>query len=322
MRNNDVEATILKCLVAAVVCLAVGCKPLRINSLADRFEPSNVRKWSPELAVAPTAVIENETIHIRNIRNLNYVSKDDFVVDYFDRSIHLNDIQSVDFIVTPFPTAPSLAHTMLSFGLADGSYIAVSVEVRSEVGEKYSPLLGFGNQFELTYVVADERDLIRLRTRHRDDDVYVFPTVANAEQSQQLFANVMDRANKLHQDPEFYHSITNNCTTNLVDHVNNLKPNRVAFGWRVLLPGFSAKYAYDLGLLDNRVPFEDLQTVAYVNDLAERYHDSPQFSQLIRSRRSNIARLAQRQREREPSLNAAGQQFLDERVASGTRRFR
>ena len=112
-----------------------------------------------------------------------------------------------------------------------------------------------------------------------------------------------------------YNSVRNNCTTNLVDHVNNLRANRVAFGWRILLPGFSAEYAYDLGLLDNSIPFEDLQTIAYVSDLAERYHDSPDFSQQIRSRRRNIARIAAGQRARFQTLNSSGQEFLDQRVA-------
>lgn len=312
----------VSCLLVTFLCFVAGCRPLQINTLTDRFAPSNVRQWSPELAAAPSAVITNDTVQIKNIRNLNYVTKDDFVVNYFDRTIRLNDIQSVDFIVTPFPIAPALAHTMLSFGLADGSYLGVSVEVRSEIGEKYSPLLGVGNQFELTYVVADERDLIRLRTRHRDDDVYVYPTIASAEQSRELFVSVMERANKLYDDPEFYHSIVNNCTSNLVDHINDLKPNRVGFSWRALLPGFSAEYAYDLGLLDKRVPFEDLHTIAYINDLAETYHDSADFSQRIRSRRSSIDRLAQGQLERNAGLNAAGQQFLDERIATDPFRYR
>jgi len=155
-----------------------------------------------------------------------------------------------------------------------------------------------------------------LRTRHRDDDVYVYPTIASAEQSRELFVSVMERVNKLHADPEFYHSISNNCTSNLVDHINGLKPNRVGFSWRALLPGFSAEYAYDLGLLDNRVPFEDLHTIAYINDLAERYHDSVDFSQRIRSRHSNIDRLAQGQLQRNASLNASGQRFLEERFSN------
>ena len=251
---NMTKALILKFALVAVVVWMAGCKPLMINSLGDRLTPSNTRDWSPEFAVSPAATVSGDAIHLHNVRNVNYLSEDDFIVKYYDRTVNKSEIVSVDFIVTPFQTAPLLAHTMLSFGLTDGTYLGVSVEIRKEVGEKYSPILGFGNQFEIAYVVADERDLIRLRTRHLDADVYVYPTVATPAQAQDLFVDVMQRVNKLYVDPEFYNSVRNNCTTNLVDHVNNLRPNRVAFGWRVLLPGFSAEYAYDIGLLDQKRP--------------------------------------------------------------------
>lgn len=304
------------------VLLLSGCKPFRINSLGDRIVPSNTREWTPELSVLPLAETEGELITLRNIRNINYVSDDNFVIKYFDRTIRLEDVRSVDFVVTPFQNTPAIAHTMLSFGLADGSYLGISVEIRNEKDEDYSALLGFVRQYEITYVIADERDLIRVRTRHRDADVYVYPSIATAEQSQQLFVDVLARVNKLSVEPEFYNTLRNNCTTNLVGHVNQLKPDRIAYGWRILLPGFSAEYAYDLGLLDNRIPFEDLKTLAYVNDLADRFYDDPQFSQLIRSKRNQIPRMIARQNARQPALDAAGGKYLDERLPQRPRLWR
>ena len=290
----------------------VGCKPLPIKDLSDRLSPSNIRTWTPELAVLPSAEFEANQIHIKNIRNINYLNDDNFVVKYYDRSIQLDEIKSVDFVVTPFNNAPAIAHTMLSFGLTDGTYLGLSVEIRNELGEDYSPLLGISNQFEICYVIADEKDLIRVRTHHRDSDVYVYPSVANAEQSQKLFADVLQRVNELNVRPEFYNTIRNNCTTNLVDHVNKLRPDRVPFNWRVLLPGFSAEYAYKIGLLDNRVPFEDLKNIAHVNDLVQRHYDDPAFSQKIRNRRTGIERLAKRQQMRQSTLSAAGSRYIEE----------
>jgi len=223
----------------------------------------------------------------------------------------LEQIQSVDFIVVPFKNTPKLAHTMLSFGLNDGTYLALSVEVRKERGEKYSAVLGVGRQYELIYVLSDERDVIRLRSRHRGSDVYVYPTVATPEQSQAMFANVIGRINQLSANPEFYNSITNNCTTNLAGHVNELSPDKVAFGWQVVLPGLSAEYAYDLGLLNNQIPFEDLTAIAMVNDLAEQHFEDPRFSQLIRSGRDKLDRYLARQEHREPVLDGRGQQYLE-----------
>lgn len=270
-----------------LLLLLPACKPLQVNGVIDRVIPTNHRQWMADLSQLATAEIHGQEIVIHNIRNCQYVTETDYVMNYYDRTIQLSDLQSVDFIVVPFKNK-AIAHTMLSFGLRDGSYICVSVEIRKELNEEYSPFLGISNQFELIYLVADERDVVRLRTRYRDAEVYVYPTVATPEASQELFLDVMRRANQLALRPEFYHTFTNNCTTNIVSHVNELKPNRVPFAWQVLLPGYSARYAYDLGLLDNRLPFSELSRLARVNDLAEEYYDAPDFSQRIRSGRGEL----------------------------------
>jgi hypothetical protein len=205
----------------------------------------------------------------------------------------VDEIRSVDFLVVPFKNTPAIAHTMLSFGLVDDTVLCVSAEIRREVGEKYTTLSGMANQFELIYVVADERDLIRLRTRHRDADVYIYPTTATAEQAQRLFLDVAQRINKLQMSPEFYNTLTNNCTTSIQRHVNDLSENRIPFGWQVLLPGHSARYAYNLGLLDNNLEFDELTRLAHVNDLVERNYDAPNFSRQIRERHHQIARKSQ-----------------------------
>lgn len=297
--------------VLTVMIAIVGCQPLMINNLRDRLQASNDRDWSPELSVLPTAELDGNSVHIKNIRNCNYLSDEDYVVNHYDKTVRLNDIQSVDFVVVPFKSAPALAHTMFSFGMRDGSYLGVSVEVRKEKNETYKPILGLSNQYEIMYVVADERDLIRLRTRHRSDDVYAYPTVATPQQAQQLFADVMTRVNELAGQPEFYHSIGNNCTTNLADHVNELQAKKVPFKWQVLLPGFSAKYAYDLGLLDNRIPFKDLEMISNVNELAEKHFDSPNFSQAIRTNRGKINRLIAMEERRQSTRSAAASDLLE-----------
>ena len=279
-------------LCCAVVMSSAGCSRLNVNGLTDRFQASNERDWSPEMEQVPSATLEAGVVTLKNIRHNTYASEDDFVVEYFDRKFNLSEIQSVDYIVVPFKIK-QIAHTMISFGLQDGTYLTVSVEVRKEKGDRYNPVLGMGRQFELMYLVGDERDLIRLRTEHRDAEVYVYPSVATPEHAQALFLDVMERANQLAVDPEFYHSIGNNCTTNLASHVNEISSKKIRYGWRVLLPGLSAKYAYDLGLLDNRIPFEELTELALVNDLALEHRDAADFSQKIRARHSRVARYAE-----------------------------
>ena len=279
-------------LCCAVVMSSAGCSRLNVNGLTDRFQASNERDWSPEMEQVPSATLEAGVVTLKNIRHNTYASEDDFVVEYFDRKFNLSEIQSVDYIVVPFKIK-QIAHTMISFGLQDGTYLTVSIEVRKEKGERYNPVLGMGRKFELMYLVGDERDLIRLRTEHRGAQVYVYPSIATPEHAQALFLDVMERANQLAVDPEFYHSIGNNCTTNLAGHVNEISSKKIRYGWRVLLPGLSAKYAYDLGLLDNRIPFEELTKLALVNDLALEHRDAADFSQKIRAGHSRVARYAE-----------------------------
>jgi hypothetical protein len=274
----------------ALLMASAGCEPLQVNGVADRIIASNDRDWSPQFSRLPWAApLADGRIQVFNIRNNEYLTELDFVPRYYDRTIALDEIRTVDFIVVPFQDAPSLAHTMLSFGLADGTCICISAEIRTEKGEAYSPLLGISRQFELTYVVADERDVVRLRTRHRKADVYIYRTVATAEQSQALFLDMLERVNQLAARPEFYHTLLNNCTTNVLVHVNRLRENPLPIAWEVLLPGYSDRFAWEQGLLDQSVPFEELRARSKINDLAEAYYDAPDFSQRIRGRMNGSA---------------------------------
>jgi hypothetical protein len=255
---------------------------LELPGLDDLAAPSNFRNWAPDLAVMPYAERTGDHVTIHNIRNFRYQTDDDYVINYYDRTYDLRNVKSLDFVVVPFKDTPSLAHTMLSFGFSDGSYLGVSAEARLEAGEAYSPLQGLLRQYELMYVLADERDLIGRRTRHRHADVYVYPTVATAKQSRAIFVGVLERINELARQPEFYDTLWNNCTTNIVRHVNELRPGAVPSDARVLLPGFADQLAYDLGLLRTDLPFAQAKRSAHVNRLADRFLDAPDFSQRIR----------------------------------------
>src|SRR5687768_3012866 len=192
--------------------------------VGDQSGPSNDRDWMPEHRLLASAEIDGDKLHVKNVRNCEYFSYRDCLVDHYDRTYDLSQLQSVDFVMVPFNESPALAHTMLSFGFADGEYLGVSVEVRLERGESYSPTLGLFGQFELIYVVADERDLIRVRTEHRDVDVLVYRARATPEQARRLLVDVMQRVNQLRDQPEFYDTLSNNCTTNIVRHINQLAP--------------------------------------------------------------------------------------------------
>lgn len=263
---------------------APDISPLPRLPLAPAGEagPSNDRDWIPEHRILASATREGDKLNVKNVRHAEFFSYRDCLVDYDDRTYDLAQLQSVDFIMIPFNESRALAHTLLSFGFANGDYLGVSVEVRLERGESYSPTLGLFGQFELIYVVADERDLIRVRTEYRNVDVLVYRTKATPDQARHLLVDVMKRVNKLHDKPEYYDTFSNNCTTNIVRHINKLAPDSIPSDYRVLLPGFADNLAYELGLIDNSRPFAEVKQRARVNDLALRYKDDPHFSQRIR----------------------------------------
>jgi len=244
--------------------------------------PSNLRDWSPDQAVLPYAETYDDVVHVHNVRDCTYVSQDAYVLNYYDKAYDLNSLRSVDFIMVPFRNMPSIAHTMLSFGFDDGDYLAVSVEIRREKGEQYQFLNGILDQYELMYVLGSERDLVKLRTNYRGDDVYVYRARATPEQARKLFLDVIQRVNKLAAEPEFYNTFTNNCTTNIARHINDLAPGKVPRDFRVLLPGYSDKLAYDLGLLDTSLPFPEARRRANVSELARQHPESADFSAVIR----------------------------------------
>jgi hypothetical protein len=271
------------CVAVAVLVLLSGCR-----SAEKVIAPSNFRDWTPDQAVLPYAEFHGNQVTVHNIRNSQYFAKDTYLVDYYDKTIELGAVQAVDFIMVPFDAVPSLAHTMLSFEFtgADGrpDHLAVSVETRKEKDQAYNPLTGSARQCELMYVVADERDVIGQRANYRGDNVYLYRSTATPEASRMLLVDVLQRTNQLATTPEFYNTITNNCTTNIVAHINRIKPYRVSYDVRVLLPGYSDQLAYDDGLIVPYGTFAETKQHAYINPQAQRFADRDDFSELIRQR--------------------------------------
>ena len=243
--------------------------------------PSNDRDWSNDQALLPYASFDGDIVELFNIRNFSYTSTTDYEIKYYNQTYNLNEITSVDYIVEPFEGIGA-AHTFISFGFKSGEYVAVSVEIRKEKGESFSPLKGLLRNYELMYVIADEKDVIKLRTNYRKDDVYLYPVETSNENMRKLFVDILTRVNKLKDEPEFYNTLTNTCTTNIASHINNISPSRIPWDLRLLLPKNSDELAYELGLISNDVPITELREKHKINALAEIHADDPDFSHLIR----------------------------------------
>jgi hypothetical protein len=160
--------------------------------------------------------------------------------------------------------------------------VAISVEIRKEKGESFSPLKGLMREYEIVYVIGDERDLVKLRTNYRKDSVHLYKINTTRERIEKMFLSMLRRANHLVAQPEFYNTLTNTCTTNLVSHVNEITPRRVPLSADVLLPANADRLAWKLGLIDTSAPLEEVRKRAKINELAARYAEDSEFSRRIR----------------------------------------
>ena len=251
-------------------------------------QPTLDKQWCLENRVLPDAHIDGDLVHVQDIRAFEYgSSKKDTKIAYEDRTIDVRKLTSIDLFVEPFSIykgVPNIgkAHTLLSFGF-EGEHVVVSIEVRRQEGERFSPTKGLLNMCEIIYVIATERDAVKLRSNHRKNDVYLYPIrPKDPHVAQGVFRNIMERVHTLHDTPEFYHTFTNNCTTNLVEHLNAVNPGHVPSSIAFLLPGFAGRLAYSIGLIDTERSYEETKQLCHINERAHAAADNPAFSARIR----------------------------------------
>jgi hypothetical protein len=248
------------------------------------IEPSNDRDWQPEVAVLPYATVDGDRITVHNIRNFDYRTETDFTPAYYDKTFDLRRLEGVD-VVASYWMGPAIAHIFLSFAFEGGDHLAISIETRKEHGESYSTMQGFFRQYELYYVVADERDLIRVRTNYRKDppeDVYVYRVHGPVENGRRVFLQYIEEINALKDRPEWYNTLTTNCTTAIWTHTR-INPGHLPLSWKILATGHAPEYLYEMGRLDRDVPFAELQRRAHVNARAQAADKAADFSRKIRA---------------------------------------
>jgi hypothetical protein len=249
------------------------------------IEPSNERDWQPDVAVLPFATFEGDKVRVHNIRNFTYRTETDYTPAYYDRTFDLNQLEGID-LLSVYWMGPAIAHVFLSFVFADGQNLAVSIETRKEQGEGYSTLKGFFRQYELFYVVADERDVIGLRTNYRKDppeDVYLYSIEGSIDNARRLFLEYMNQINRLHEKPEFYNTLTTNCTTQIWTSTR-VNPHGVPMSWKILASGYVPQYLYEQGMIRAEgQSFAEVQGRAYINPRTRAAEPGEDFSALIRA---------------------------------------
>ncbi|HTF92986.1 MAG TPA: DUF4105 domain-containing protein, partial [Verrucomicrobiae bacterium] len=198
-------------------------------------------------------------------------------------------------IIAVYWAGKAIAHIMVSFGFAGKDYLSVSIETRKEKGESYSTLAGFFRQYELYYVVADERDVLRVRTTYRQpqEDVYVYRLRAPLKNVRSVFLDYVKAINELHEKPSFYNTLTTNCTTSILFHTR-MNPESPPLSWKILVSGYVPDYLYELGRIDTSRPFAELEKMSRVNARAHAAEKDPAFSRRIREGLPKPAPLEQR----------------------------
>lgn len=248
------------------------------------LKPSLTRDWSPDQALMPSVdFLDNGKIHIKGIRDNDYRTIRDYDLKHYDKEIALDDVETAWLAISPFG-GMGAAHAFLSFGLKDGTYIAISIEVRRKKRQSFSPFKAFIRQFEIMYVIADETDVIRLRTNCTKYIVRLFPLQAEKKLIQTVFLDVLKRADKLGKEPEFYNTLWNNCTTNIIRHTRRFSKKPIPFwNFRYLFPESLDQIAYKLNIIDTHLPYEDARKHFDITELAMTTEIGGEFSTVIRS---------------------------------------
>ena len=247
------------------------------------LKPSDHRNWQPDNAQAAYADINGDHITIHNFRNCSYVTEHDYTCQWETRSFDLANLTGADIFITWWgPTL--IAHPIVSFDFGAQGHVPISIETRDVVGQSYSAVRGFFRQYELAYIVSDERDVVRLRTNYRkDEEVYIFRTTVPPELTRKIFLDYIERVNELHNSPEWYNALTNNCTTNIDVSASQAQGRSTVWDWRVLLNGKMDEMMYEHGrLVTGGLPLPALKAQAHINAAANAADDSPDWSQLIR----------------------------------------
>jgi hypothetical protein len=276
--------------LATVACLATSRRWLALTAYAALFAlvlawwatitPSNDRDWTPDVARSVTATLDGDRLVVNNVRNFNWRSDTDFDQRWEQRTYSLSRVTNVDLILS-YWAGEAIAHLIVSLGFSDGDRLAFSIETRKERDEAYSTIAGFFRQYELAIIAADERDIVRVRSNVRGEDVRIYRLRMPPIYAQKLLREYVTDANDLARTPRWYNTLTGNCTTLVFGMIRVIRPGLV-LDYRVLLSGYLPNYAYDLGATDTSVSFERLRELSRIHDKAVRADDDPNFSARIR----------------------------------------
>src|SRR5581483_3451314 len=244
------------------------------------LKPSNERNWQPDVAHTAWADIDGDEVTFHNVRNCDYRTATDYIPHWETRTLRLSRITGIDLAID-YWGSPWIAHPIVSFQFADATPLCFSIEIRKTVGQSYSTIAGLYRQYPLIYIVADERDVIRLRTNYRHEDIYLYHTTAPPDRARQRFLEYVHALNALHTRPRWYNAVTANCTTSI--RSQHPSKERVPWDWRILFNGKADEMLYEHGaFVTGGLPFAELKQRSLIDQRARAANGDPDFSHLIR----------------------------------------
>ena len=244
--------------------------------------PRSDRTWIPDQQRSPSVRFDGDLVHIRDLRDADPRTR---APAWIDRTYDLRTLDSVWLVVAPFSEGwRGPAHTFVTFGFGGADYVGVSVEARREEGEEYGVVTGAFDRFEILYVVGTERDLVGRRAFDAAGPLYLYPIRATPAAIRTLFVSMLTRADALGTHPEFYNTLANNCTSNLLGHVQPLVDRRIPSGLLTVFPGYADGVAKKLDLIADDADIDTIRTRYRIDERARAALDSADFSRRIRTR--------------------------------------
>ena len=245
------------------------------------IRPSNEGDWQADVARLAQVEVRGEQLIVHNVRNFDWRTESDFTPRYVDRTYDLSALRGVDVFMS-YWGSPAIAHTIMSWQFDNAPPLAISIETRKRKGQEYSAVKGFFKQYEIIYVVADERDVVGLRTNHRGEQVYLYRLKSTPALARSLLLDYVDSINGLVRRPQFYNALADNCTTSIRRHREHVDPDAPPLDWRLFANGYLDQRLYDRSIVDTSLPFEELRSLSRIDDKAKAADRDPAFSQRIR----------------------------------------
>jgi len=247
----------------------------------NTLRPTNDRDWQPDVAKVAWAEVSGDKLTFHNVRDFDYRSETDFTPRYEDRVYDLAKLRGLDLVMS-YWGSPAIAHTIMSWDFEGSRPLAISIETRKSKGQEYSAIKGFFRHYEIIYIAADERDVVRVRTNYRGEDDYLYRLKVAPPSARALLMDYIASMNALVETPEFYNALVDNCTTSIRQHVTHVATTVPPLDWRLLANGYGDQMLYDRGRIDTRLPFAELRAKSYINAKAKALDQDPTFSQGIR----------------------------------------